>query len=181
MIHFLALDNLIDRYAPYRLGHKVSEKPEKPSQDKPLKDILLFLIHSEKLEDWEVDLLCIVRDEAYYFAPQYMTKVMNEGWASYWHSKLMTEKLVTHKEIVGFAERHSSATAMQAPQVNPYKVGIALFRYIEQNASTNKGSRKKGREAIFEVRKNYNDATFINEFLTKEFCQEFHIPFPAGS
>ncbi len=179
--HFLVLENLIDRYAPYRLKDKLSEKPERPEKpeklEEPIKDILLFLIHHGKLKDWEVDLLCIVRDEAYYFAPQYMTKVINEGWASYWHSKFMTEKLISHKEIVDFAGRHSSATAMQAPQFNPYKVGLALFRYIEETSESD-SQPKKGQEKIFEIRKNYNDATFINEFLTKEFCQKFHIPFP---
>jgi len=43
-------------------------------------------------------LLEIVRDEAYYFAPQAMTKIMNEGWASYWHSKILTEKALTAAE-----------------------------------------------------------------------------------
>ena len=174
--HFLVLENLIDPYSPYRLQHKLSSKPSLPSETSPIKDILLFLMHYGDLEDWEVSLLSIVRDEAYYFAPQYMTKVMNEGWASYWHSKIMTESLVNHKEIVGFAERHSSATAMQVSQFNPYKVGLALFRYIEE-VSKDEAQPEKASRKIFEVRKNYNDATFINEFLTREFCERFRIPF----
>ena len=58
----------------------------------PQKDILAFLIDNAPLEAWETEVLSIIRDEAYYFAPQGQTKIMNEGWASYWHSKIMTEK-----------------------------------------------------------------------------------------
>jgi stage V sporulation protein R len=53
---------------------------------RPTRDVLLFLLRHAPLEDWQQDILSIVRDEAYYFAPQAMTKVMNEGWATYWHS-----------------------------------------------------------------------------------------------
>ena len=53
------------------------------------------------LEDWQADCLSIVREESYYFAPQGMTKVMNEGWASFWHSTLMTKHFVEAKEIIG--------------------------------------------------------------------------------
>jgi len=56
------------------------------------KDVLLFLIEHAPLKGWQRDVLEIVRDEAYYFAPQAQTKVINEGWASYWHSTIMTEK-----------------------------------------------------------------------------------------
>ena len=41
---------------------------------------------------WQLDVLSIIRDEAYYFAPQGQTKIMNEGWASYWHSTIMTRQ-----------------------------------------------------------------------------------------
>ncbi|QYO64178.1 SpoVR family protein [Leptolyngbya sp. 7M] len=61
---------------------------------RPTRDVLLFLLRHAPLEDWQADVLSIIRDEAYYFAPQAMTKVMNEGWATYWHSKLMTQQWV---------------------------------------------------------------------------------------
>ena len=48
--------------------------------------MLLFLIEHAPLKPWQRDVLSIIRDEAYYFAPQGQTKIMNEGWASYWHS-----------------------------------------------------------------------------------------------
>lgn len=155
---------------------------------KPERDVLEFLIKYAPLAPWQQDVLSIIREEAYYYAPQGMTKIMNEGWASYWHSKLMTEKIMSDAEIIDFADRHSGTMAMSPMGFNPYKVGIELFRDIEDRwnkgrfgkewqdcdslAERERWDRKLGlgREKIFEVRRNYNDVTFIDEFLTEEFC-----------
>ena len=163
---------------------------QKNFPEEPQKDVLLFLIENARLERWQRDILSIVREEAYYFAPQGMTKIMNEGWASYWHSTIMTEKAATAAEIIDFADHHSRTMSMQPGQLNPYKVGLELFRDIEDRwnrgrygpewESCDDYSRKvawdthegKGREKIFEVRRIHNDVTFIDEFLTREFCQE---------
>ena len=152
------------------------------------KDILKFLINNAPLQPWQQDVMSIIRDEAYYFAPQGMTKIMNEGWASYWHSRLMTEKIMNDSEIVDFADRHSGTMAMSPTGFNPYKIGIEIFRDIENRWNTGKFGREweecqdlsarenwykktdQGRDKIFEVRRNYNDVTFIDEFLTEEFC-----------
>ena len=90
--------------------------------------MLLFLLRHAPLEDWQQDMLAIVRDEAYYFSPQAMTKVMNEGWAVYWHSKLMTQHFVEAKEIIQYADQHSGVLAMAPGGFNPYKIGYELFR-----------------------------------------------------
>jgi stage V sporulation protein R len=155
----------------------------------PVLDVLGFILEHAPLEHWEQDCLSIVRDEAAYFAPQGMTKIMNEGWASYWHSKLMTEHLLTDAEIVDYADVHSGTMAMQPGGFNPYKIGVELYRDIEER--WNKGQFGKewdecedylaranwdkklgqGREKIFQVRKLYNDVTFIDTFLTEDFCR----------
>lgn len=155
---------------------------------RPEKDVLHFLISHAPLTTWQQDIMSIVREEAYYFAPQGMTKIMNEGWASYWHSKLMTEKIMGDADIIDFADRHSGTMAMSPTGFNPYKVGIELFRDIEERwnkgrfgkewdecedlSERHRWDRKtnRGREKIYEVRRNYNDVTFIDEFLTEEFC-----------
>lgn len=162
---------------------KRSKFPEQPERD-----VLKFLLQYAPLEDWQQDVLTIVRDEAYYFAPQGMTKTMNEGWASYWHSKLMTTKIMNDSEIIDFADHHSGTVAMNPQGYNPYKVGLELMRDIEERWNKGQFGRewqecddikerknwdKKlglGREKIFEVRKIYNDVTFIDEFLTEDFC-----------
>src|SRR5688572_19064546 len=95
---------------------------------KPTRDVLLYLLQHARLEDWQVDCLSIIREESYYFAPQGMTKVMNEGWASYWHSTLMTKHFVEAREIVDYADHHSGTVHMPPGNFNPYKIGIELFR-----------------------------------------------------
>jgi len=153
------------------------------------KDVLGYLIQHAPIEEWQADILGILREEAYYFLPQRMTKIMNEGWASYWHSTIMTQKALDASEIIDFADKHAGVMHMSKQNINPYKVGIELMRDIEYR--WNRGmfgkdynecpSMKdkiewdtklgKGREKIFEVRKSHNDISFIDEFLTPDFCE----------
>src|SRR3989339_2229 len=85
-------------------------------------DQMAFLLEHAPLSRWEYDVLHIVRNEAYYFAPQAQTKIMNEGWASYWHSKIMTEKALLDSELIDFADHHSGTVAMTSGRLNPYKI-----------------------------------------------------------
>ncbi|MSP63492.1 MAG: SpoVR family protein [Myxococcales bacterium] len=166
-------------------AERVKRFPEQPERD-----VLQFLIDHAPLERWERDVLETIREEAYYFAPQGMTKIMNEGWASYWHSKIMTEKAVKASEIIDYADHNAGVLASSPGQLNPYKLGVELYRHIEDR--WNKGRFGKewddcndmetrrhwdrriglGRRKVFEVRKLYNDVTFIDEFFTEEFCRE---------
>ena len=154
------------------------------------RDVLLFLLEHAPLERWERDVLGIIRDEAYYFAPQGMTKIMNEGWATYWHSRIMTEKAVDASEIIDFAEANAGILATSKGQLNPYKLGVELYRHIEDrwnrgrfgkdwNECDDMAARKNwdtrlglGQKKLFEVRKLYNDITFLDEFFTMDFCLE---------
>ncbi len=153
------------------------------------KDILGYLIQHAPIEEWQADIIGILREEAYYFLPQRMTKIMNEGWASYWHSTIMTQKALDASEIVDFADKHAGVMHMSKQNINPYKVGIELMRDIEYrwnrgmfgkdyNECTNMKDKLswdtklgKGKEKIFEVRKSHNDISFIDEFLTPDFCE----------
>ena len=100
--------------------------------DLPTFDLLPFLMEHADLEEWERDVLWIVAAEAEYFLPQRLTKIINEGWASFWHSKLLTGGLLDASELVEFADCHSSATQAAPGQLNPYKLGIELFRHAER-------------------------------------------------
>ncbi len=156
----------------------------------PERDLMLFLLEHAPLDRWQRQVLAIIRDEAYYFVPQRMTKIMNEGWASYWHSKIMTQDVCDDTNIIDFAHVHSGTMAMSPTNINPYKIGLELFRDIEDrwnkgrfgldyercSSMREKASWDKrlglGREKIFQVRKIYNDVMFIDEFLTPEFAEE---------
>ncbi len=168
-----------------------SQKKSKRVPAEPQKDVLAFLLEYAPLEQWEHDVLSIVRDEAYYFAPQIQTKIMNEGWASYWHSKILTRKALKDSEIIDFCDHHAGVMAMAPGRVNPYKVGIELFRDIEERWDRGKFGKdyddcddmvakakwdKKlglGMQKIFEVRRVCNDITFIDEYLTEEFVERY--------
>jgi stage V sporulation protein R len=158
--------------------------------ERPERDVLGFVLAHGQLEVWEQDCLEIIREEAYYFAPQAQSKIMNEGWASYWHSTIMTQRALRDSELIDYAETHSATMGVQPGRINPYKLGLELFKNIEER--WNKGqfgkewdecddfaARKRwdkqmglGREKVFEVRKLYNDVTFIDEFLTEDFARE---------
>jgi len=170
---------------------KIAEEKAKAKRfpESPERDVLGFLLQNAPLEAWQQDCLTIVREEALYFAPQGQTKIMNEGWASYWHSKLMTEGILSSAEIVDYADVHSGTMAVQPGGLNPYRLGLELYKDIEER--WNKGQFGKewdecddylarqtwdkktglGRQKIFEVRKLYNDVTFIDTFLTEDFCR----------
>ncbi|MGI9457391.1 MAG: SpoVR family protein [Aeoliella sp.] len=156
----------------------------------PMRDVMLFLLQNAPLKPWQVDVLSIMRDESYYFAPQGQTKIMNEGWATFWHTTIMTRHgLQSSGDFVCYADHTSGTLASSPNRLNPYKLGIELFRDIEdrwnrgcfgrdyeecddihEKANWNTG-HGKGREKIFEVRRIHNDLTFIDEFLTLDFCR----------
>ncbi len=169
---------------------KLKEQTTRNFPEHPEKDVLLFLIENAPLKPWQRDVLSIVRDEAYYFAPQGQTKIMNEGWASYWHSTIMSQKALQPSELIDYADHHSGTMATHGGRINPYKLGLELFRDIEHRWNTGKfgkeyddcddlDKRRKwdkqlglGRQKIFEVRRVHNDITFIETFLTPDFCRE---------
>ncbi|MDB4950834.1 MAG: hypothetical protein JWM27_3483 [Gemmatimonadetes bacterium] len=172
-----------------RRRRKAERKKEERFPAQPQRDVMLFLQEHAPLRNWERDVLGIVREEAAYFAPQGRTKVMNEGWASYWHSRLMTERLLEGSEVIDYADNHAGVMAPAPGRFNPYKLGIELWRDVEER--WNKGrhgpdweacddyaarerwdtGEMRGQEKIFEVRRHYNDVTFIDAFLTPEFVR----------
>lgn len=186
------MDNFIN--PPEFLEHQQQRLEEQAERRKrfpvePERDVLLFLLEHAPLENWQHDILDIIREESYYFAPQRQTKIMNEGWASYVHSKLMTERALEPNEIIDYAQHHSGTVATQRGKINPYKIGLELFRDIEDRwnrgafgpqyeACEDLQTRQdwdlelgKGEEKIFEVRRIYNDVGFIDEFLTEDFAR----------
>ena len=170
---------------------KLEAEKQKKFPEKPERDVLEFLIKHAPLSAWQKRVVEIIRDEAYYFAPQGQTKILNEGWASYWHSKIMTKLHPLHdSEIVDFCDLHAGVVANHPGQLNPYRLGIELLRHVEKRWDEGKfgldyisidDPKKRrewdtkaglGNEKIFEVRKLHNDITFIDQFLDEDFCHE---------
>ncbi len=194
-VYKISAKDYMDRYInPPEFLKEQAEPSEKvqiplfPAE--PTRDVLKFMMEHAPLETWEQDIIDMLREEAYYFAPQGMTKIMNEGWAVYWHSKMMTEHLLHASEVINYADSHSGTLFTRPGQINPYKMGVELFRDIEhrwdcgkfgieyqrcedadlrRKWDTNAG---KGREKVFEVRKIYNDVLFVDEFINPEFAED---------
>jgi len=131
----------------------------------PTYDVLGFLEEAAPLEAWQRDLVHLARAEAYYFSPQRMTKIMNEGWASYWHSRLLTGGILEASEVLDFADCHSAATYCAPGQLNPYKLGLELFRHAE-----------KCGEDIFRLRCVHNDVSLVHKLVDEEFAERFLRP-----
>jgi len=174
-----------------KMEHERKQEQRIPAR--PERDVLQFLLEHAPLERWERDVLSAIRDEAYYFVPQRQTKIMNEGWASYWHSKMMTTGVLDASEIVDYADANAGVMATSPGRLNPYKLGVELYRNIEERWNKGRFGREweecddqdakrnwdmhlgLGQKKIFEVRSLYNDVTFIDEFLTPEFCIDHKI------
>ena len=194
--------DVLEKEARRRAADAERKESARTFPDEPTRDVLLFLLKHAPLRPWQHEILQIIRDEAYYFAPQGQTKIMNEGWASYWHSTIMTHHGLTDSEVIDYADHHSGTMAMSPTRLNPYKIGIELFRDIEERWDKGQHGRDwdecddpetkkrwdtgagQGREKIFEVRQMHNDVTFIDAFLTEDFCrrhQLFSFSFNEGS
>ncbi len=165
-------------------------------------DLLQYLMdHSDFINKdeniWMKLVMQVVRNTSLFFQPQIRTKIMNEGWASYWHEKLylVDERIKSHE--VEFARVNAGVTSMPRVGLNPYALGMRLFYYIEEMANKGRFSfqfqkildeiqREKfdakkgsGKEAIFHVRENFSDFTFINSFFDQDFMQSNNL-FVAG-
>ncbi len=171
----------------------------------PERDILWFLRHYAKMEDWQRDVFDIIRAESYYFYPQFMTKIMNEGWASYWHAELFhLYDGVSPDEMIEFAALHAGVVNPGGRfSVNPYYLGYKILVDIEKRwdkmheewpedpRERERLRREKklyipderpptGREKLFEVRAEDDDISFLRNYLTLQLVKDLGL-FAYGS
>jgi stage V sporulation protein R len=155
-------------------------------------DLLQFLMENSEFlnreeNKWMLMVIEVIRTTSLYFQPQIRTKILNEGWASYWHENLfLNDDRISGHEI-DFAVINAKVTSMPRVGLNPYALGMRLFYYLESQAESgrlsydyqrifNKERRGKfdlgtgtGRDFIFSVRENYCDSMFINTFIDQDF------------
>ncbi|MCY7492666.1 SpoVR family protein [Bacillus safensis] len=152
------------------------KKTVKQFPPKPEKDLLLFIeAHSRELEPWQRDVLTMLREEMLYFWPQLETKIMNEGWASYWHQRIMRELDLDSSESIEFAKLNAGVVQPSKTGINPYYLGLKIFEDIEERYNNPCEELKKagvaegsGRSKMFEVREIESDISFIRNYLTKD-------------
>ncbi|MGG4501931.1 SpoVR family protein [Paenibacillus polymyxa] len=160
-------------------GIKVRQFPPEPE-----KDIVWFIQEfSEVLEDWQRDIMTMLRDEMLYFWPQMETKIMNEGWASYWHQRIVRELDLTGDETVEFAMLNASVVQPSKQSLNPYYLGLKIFEDIEKrwdNPTREEQERQgrkqgEGRAKMFEVREFDSDTSFIRNYMTKQLTEDLDL------
>ncbi|MGE5217747.1 MAG: SpoVR family protein [Chloroflexota bacterium] len=175
------------RADPFSAIHRRAEHVEPDLNKVPLypdEDLLLFIRdHNPRLSEWEKDLLSIVHKQAQYFVPQIETKIMNEGWASFWHKRIVEALELPQGLHMEFLIRHTQVLRPSPGSLNPYHVGMKVWEDIEKrwdNPTAEEVSefgprRKIGREKLFEAREVERDASFLRRYLTEELIRELNL------
>ncbi|MGF1474003.1 MAG: SpoVR family protein [Geminicoccaceae bacterium] len=136
----------------------------------PVADILAFLRdHHPDFSEWQRDVLDIVDAETRYFVPQIETKIMNEGWASYWHHKIMNSLDLPHELHLEFLVRHNQVVTPHPGSINPYHLGFVLWTKIEEETETD------SEEMLFAVRETDRDTAFLRRFLDEKTMRELDL------
>jgi stage V sporulation protein R len=164
----------------------------KEHKSAPPCDLLQFIMENSPFlnkeeNKWMLTVMQVIRKTGLFFQPQIRTKIMNEGWASFWHETLFLQDDRINGHEVDFARVNAGVTAMPRVGLNPYALGMRLFYFIEemvdrgqlswefQNLKDTHARKKfdthtgKGRDFIFDIRQNYSDFTFINQFVNQDF------------
>ncbi|MDJ0985285.1 MAG: SpoVR family protein [Desulfobacterales bacterium] len=179
----------------------IYKKRLKEGTDQKLDLVQHILKHSDFLNKeenrWMKPVIEMVRKTSLFFQPQIRTKIMNEGWASYWHEKLFLQDDRIEGHEVDFARTHAFVTSLPRVGMNPYALGMRIFHYIEELADKGKYSiefkrlrdarqREKfdaktgsGQAFVYNVRENLNDFMFINTFVDQDFINRNNL-FVAG-
>ncbi|HOA80162.1 MAG TPA: SpoVR family protein [Defluviitaleaceae bacterium] len=161
----------------YQCGLKKRKKYENKKENETSKDskdqkdvsdsLLQFLIDYGDCEEWEKDIINIVMEETRYFIPQIETKIINEGWACYWHYNILNDLELSYGSHIDFLKIHNSVIAPHQGRLNPYYLGFKIWKKI---AKESKDLRK-----IFEVRALERDFSFIRRYLDFDICMEMNL------
>lgn len=157
----------LDRHLPGGDFPAPAPPGDEPAPRRQTRDLLLFLLEkAPDLDDWQRDILSSIRSESLYFRPQLETKIMNEGWASFWHARILHDLDLTPEESVEFARLHAAVLAPGRFHINPYHLGMHVFADIEARYGTAK---------LFEVREIDTDVSFLRNYLTRELVQKLDL------
>jgi len=150
-------------------GNQRESRPAVPPH--PEYDLLWFIAHyGPELEDWERDVFLAVREESFYFYPVFACQIMNEGWATYWHARLLREAdflpeniyldaIKVHSDVV----RPFAAEQQAALAVNPYHLGFSMWEHIVE---------KQGIEKARSIMREEDDFGFVRNYLEPELAEK---------
>jgi stage V sporulation protein R len=177
--HVPELDAFQQRYRHLPGEKTAQERPASTSKrvsipPQPEYDLLWFIAHyAPDLEDWERDIFLAVREESFYFYPVFACQIMNEGWASYWHARLLREAdFLPHDLYLSAIKAHSDVVRPYAAErqlalaVNPYHLGFSIWEDIIE---------KHGLEAARQICKEEDDFGFIRNYLTADLIDKLEL------
>lgn len=171
----LADDGFRKRFAaldPSATGGSIVEvKKRAQVPPHPERDLLWFVAnYAPEMESWERDIFLAVREESFYFYPVFATQIMNEGWASYWHARLLREAdFVPQQAYLDAIKCHSdvvrpvAAEQQVALSINPYHLGFSMWEKIIE---------RDGLEAARSIMEQDDDFGFVRNHLTRELAEE---------
>lgn len=132
----------------------------------PTYDLIGFMMEESPVEEWRKDLMSIVREESLYFMPQIRTKIANEGWASFIHQKIMRQLDIGDDEYFEYAETNAGVVSAGQISLNPYWMGVQIFKDIE---------KREGFEKALQVRRMETDSGLLRNYLTRELVEELEL------
>jgi len=189
------LDGIQRKHAEFKSLFRKALKEEKTTVHP---DLLQFVMENSEFLNreenrWMKTVVEVIRTTSLYFQPQIRTKILNEGWASYWHEELFLKDDRIKGHEVEFAIVNAKVTSMPRVGLNPYALGMRLFSYLKSQADKGRMSfdfdrisdqhkRRKydaqtglGKEFIFSVRENFSDSMFVNAFIDQDFVDEYKL------
>jgi stage V sporulation protein R len=160
-------ENLFTPLKP-QSGRRIQVPPQ------PEYDLLWFIAnYAPELEGWERDIFLAVREESFYFYPVFACQIMNEGWASYWHARLLREAdFLPHDLYLSAIKAHSDVVRPYAAEnqlalaVNPYHLGFSIWEHIIE---------KKGLAEARRIMKEEDDFGFIRNYLDQELAEKLEL------
>ncbi|MCP3952629.1 MAG: SpoVR family protein, partial [Desulfobacterales bacterium] len=188
-------EEVLSKYPEFAEFYKLLKEKQK---EKEHLDVIQYIIrHSPFLKEdenkWMKSVMEIVRQTSNYFQPQIRTKIMNEGWASFWHETLFMKDERINGHEVDFAKVNASVTAMPKIGLNPYALGLRLFSHVlnmedrgcfdleyfmldcEHEKKHFNKSKNTGMDYIFNIRENLCDFSFVNRYIDQEFINKHNL------
>ncbi len=163
--------------------------------DEPEENLLYFIEkNAPTLEGWKREIIRIVRKVAQYFYPQGMTKVMNEGYATFMHyhiiNKMFDEGYLDDGFMLEFMHSHSSVLyqpTYNSPHfsgLNPYTLGFNIFMDIKRICQNPTSEDKKwmpfliGKDWLDQVNYamgNFRDDSFLLQYLSPKVIRDMKL------
>ncbi len=164
------------RYAelPGEKAPPTQHRRRAPIPPHPESDLLWFMArYAPEMDGWERDIFLAVREESFYFYPVFACQIMNEGWASYWHARLLREAdflpdalyldaIKSHSDVIRpYASGKDIALA-----INPYHIGFTLWEHLIED---------QGLDRAMRIRAEEDDFSFIRNYLDEALAEKLHL------